>query len=318
MKLQDVEEVIACLGDERRIFRYFKDRYCFDLLVLALQRQQMAQVSVSQLKAGSLARYLQKPILANALKHCGAGVLDINSFGPVEPVQTLPLSITLARWGEGDRGWDQTSRNQCNLVLQLNFDSGHNARYHRLVNPANDYGPFEFYGHPIHKQGRKTLAWVRLDIDFTTGEVLIEEIQNDWLRKAKGVLDRINRRRTRSPQAKPQDVIRTINGSYEDLVTYVETELQPYRALWSEAAMLAAIRFIKDDLGINTVYYHSFDTGIKLKRVGGAPPRSMYTTLPKQFGFELTTEVPAMLATHKHSRRYIKAIEKPSWFRREL
>ncbi len=318
MKLQDVESVIACLGDERRIFHYFKDRYCFDLLALELQRQKIAKVRVSQLKAGSLMRYLQRPILANALKHCSTGVIDINSFGPVESVQTMPLSITLARWGEGDRGWDQTSRNQCNLVLQLNFDSGHDARYHRLVNPVSDSGPFEFYGHPIHKQGRKTLAWVRLDIDFETGEVLIEEIQNDWLRKAKGVLDQINRRRTSIPHAKPQDVFRTINGSYEDLVTYVETELQPYRALWSEAAMLAAIRFIKDDLGINTVYYHSFETGIKLKRVCGVPPRSMYTSLPKQFGFELTNQVPAMLANHKRARRYIKAIEKPSWYRRDI
>lgn len=318
MKSQDVEDVIACLGDERRIFRYFKDRYCFDLLTLDLQRQQLAQVKVAQLKTGPLARYLQKPLLASALKQCGGGVVDVNSFGPVDAVQALPFSITLGRWGDGDRGWDQTSRNQCNLVLQLNFDSGHNARYNRLVKPANAYGPFESYGHPVQQQGHKTLAWVRLDIDFGTGEVLIEEIQNDWLRKAERVLDRINRRRSCSPQAKPQDVIRAINGSYNDLVTYVERELQPYRNLWAEAAMLAAIRFIKDDLGISTVYYHSFDTGIKLKRVGGAPPRSMYTTLPKQFGFELTTEVPEMLATHKHSRRYIKAIKAPSWFRREV
>jgi hypothetical protein len=24
-------------------------------------------------------------------------------------------------WGKAERGWDQTTRNQCNLVLQLNF-----------------------------------------------------------------------------------------------------------------------------------------------------------------------------------------------------
>ncbi|MGK0441829.1 MAG: hypothetical protein ACJA0N_001630, partial [Pseudohongiellaceae bacterium] len=92
--------------------------------------------------------------------------------------------------------------------------------YRRLIKPLDNYGLFEYWGHPVCQAGKKTMAWVR--IDFTTNEVLIEEIQNDWLRKAAGVLARVNRRRVRKPSSKPIDVCRDSEGSYEDLVAYVE------------------------------------------------------------------------------------------------
>ena len=207
------------------------------------------------------------------------------------PSEITPFVLTLNGWGDSDRGWDQTSRNQCNLVLQLNFDGFHMQEYHRLVKPNDHYrdgeGPFEYLGHPVCQKQRKTMSWIRMDIDFSTNEVLIEEIQNDWLRKAE----------------------------YEDLKYYVEQVLTPYQNIWAEASMAAALRFIRDELGISTVFYHSFDTGKKIKAVCGSPPRSMYTQLPKQFGFESTQESPEFLMQDKVSRRYIKSIKNPNWFR---
>ncbi len=47
-----------------------------------------------------------------------------------------------------------------------------------------DDDSFKYTGHPIHKT-RNSIAWARIDLDYLTGEVLIEEIQNDWLRQAK-------------------------------------------------------------------------------------------------------------------------------------
>lgn len=318
MKHDQVVEILACLESERRIFKYFKDRYCFDMIEVEMDRLGRESLKVSEMKSGLLGRFIQKPIVSQALKYCANGIVtkqDIQSFWLEE---VIPFSISLSQWGESDRGWDQTSRNQCNLVLQLNFDSQHDRDYQRLIKPDNDFGPFESWSHPVRRGDRKTLSWIRMDIDFDANEVLIEEIQNDWLRNASGSLARVRQRKKQAPSIKPRDVYRSINGSFEDLNDYVEYRLAPYGKIWAEASMLAALRFIRDELGISTVYYHSFDTGKKLKKVYGDPPRSLYTQLPKQFGFKETTEVPEFLANDKFARRCIKAIDNPSWFRFDL
>lgn len=318
MKHQEVDEVLACLGNERRVFRYFKDRYCFDLMELEMKRRGVASLKIAELKQSRVGRYLNKPGISNALGQFGNGVVKREDLPLLWPWEQTAFTLSLDRWGEGCRGWDQTTRNQANLVIQMNFDGGHQACYQSLVKPNLNYGPFESWCHPVVQGQRKTLAWVRLDIDFDTDEVLIEEIQNDWLRKASRVLERIRRRKRIKPDVRPAELCDEIDGSYEDLERYVENALQPYRTLWAEAAMLAAIRFVSDELGISTLYYHSFVTGQKLKQVTGSPPRSLYTKLPKDFGFQLTHEAPAMLAQSKGTRRRLKAIPNPSWYRMEL
>ncbi|MGH1374669.1 MAG: hypothetical protein ACRBBW_21715 [Cellvibrionaceae bacterium] len=155
-------------------------------------------------------------------------------------------------------------------------------------------------------------------MDFDTDEVLIEEIQNDWLRNASNALASIKSRRAKKPFLKPRDVYGDILGDFEGLERYVEQTLAPYRKIWAEASMLAVLRFIRDELGLSAVYYHSFDTGKKLKGIFGNPPRSMYTQLPKQFGFEETADAPIFLMRDKFSQRCIKAIDNPRWFRRVI
>lgn len=315
MKQEDVNEVLACLGDERRVLYYFKDRYCLDLIDFEMKRQGTDSLKISELKNGTMCRFAQKPIVAQALKDCGSGQYDWYDLQKSYPCDRIPLVLNLTRWGDGDRGWDQTTRNQCNLVLQLNFDGGHVSEYNRRIKPDDDYGPFESWGHPVVGGKRKTLSWVRMDIDFDTGEVLIEEIQSDWLRYAHRALARVKFWRTKRPSLKPNDVYCDIHGKYEDLEHYVERTLKPYRDVWAEASMLAAITFIREELGIATIYYHSFDTGKKVKKICSSPPRSMYTQLPKKFGFELTDQTPEFLKADKFARRCIKAIKNPRWFR---
>lgn len=318
MKRELVEEVLACLGDERRVFRYFRDRYCFDLLEFEMDRQGCESIKVAQLRASSVGRFLEKPVVSKALKHCADGMVSKLDLQTLWEKDQLPFCISLNDWGEADRGWDQTSRNQCNLVLQLNFDRKHDRQYQKLVKPDDDYGPFEYWGHPVQKGDRKTMSWVRMDIDFDTEEVLIEEIQSDWLRTASSTLAHIKSRRVKKPSLKPRDVYGDIHGEFEDLEWYVEQLLAPYKNIWAEASMLAALRFIRDDLGFSTIYYHGFDTGKKLKGVCGSPPRSIYTKLPKKFGFEETGDVPEFLARDKFASRCIKAIDNPHWFRFEV
>ena len=303
MKLEEVEEVIACLGDERRVFHYFKDRYCFDLIEFEMGRQNRDSISVKDLKKGSISRYLQIPIVAQALKYCASGVINKQDLQSLWSNELLPFSITLNKWGEACRDWDQTSRNQCNLVLQINFDGKHDELYRRFIRPDDEYGPFEYWGHPVHKNNRKTMSWIRMDIDFSTDEVLIEEIQNDWLRKSSEALNYLRKRRVKEPSLIPSEVYGDIGGDYENLEYYVEQILAPYRKIWAEASMLVALRFIRDELGISTIYYHSFDTGKKLKNVCGAPPRSMYTQLPRKFGFEETETAPEFLTKDSFARR---------------
>ncbi len=276
-------------------------------------------LTIGELQKSCLSRLLPKELVRNALNHCGNGKLNKSDLKIFWPSETTPFVLTLNDWGDSDRGWDQTSRNQCNLVLQLNFNGFHIQEYNRLVKP-NDYyrdgeGPFEYLGHPVCQEQRKTLSWVRMDIDFSTNEVLIEEIQNDWLRKAKRKLQAVKLRRLKRPTVKPNQVFADIGAEYEDLQQYVEQVLTPYQTIWAEASMSAALRFIRDELGISTVFYHSFDTGKKIKAVSGSPPRSIYTQLPKQFGFESTQESPEFLMQDKVSRRYIKSIRDPHWFR---
>ena len=315
MKREDVNEVLSCLGDDRRVLHYFKDRYCLDLIDFEMKRQGTEALRVSELKGGPLSRFSNKPIVAQALKDCGNGKFARYDLQKAYPVERIPFVLNLAGWGDGNRYRDQTTRNQCNLVLQVNFDGGHVKEYNRRIKPDDDYGPFEFWGHPVIEGKRKTLAWVRMDVDFDTGEVLIEEVQSDWLRNAERALARVKFRRVTRPSIKPNDVISGIHGRYEDLEYYVERSLKPYREVWAEASMLAAIKFIREDLGVSTIYYHSFETGKKIKRVCGSPPRSMYTQLPKTFGFDLTEQAPDFLSADKFARRCIKAVKNPRWFR---
>lgn len=318
MKQKEVDEIISCLNSERRVFYYFKDRYCFDLVDMEMSFKKQEYVKIAELKSGYLKRILQNETVSKSLKNCGSGILKKSDIPLFWSHDALAFNLSLARWGDSDRGWDQTSRNQCNLVLQLNFSRQHDEEYSRLVKPTDEYGPFECWSHPVREGDRNTMSWIRMDINFDTNEVLIEEIQNDWLRNASAILKCIKKRRVEKPKLKPKELYYEIAGEFCDLEYYVNHTLATYQKIWAEASMLAALNFIRFDLGVSNVYYHSFDTGNKLKDVCGSPPKSLYTKLPKQFGFELTETPPDLLINHSFSRRCIKAIENPNWYYRAI
>ena len=80
-----------------------------------------------------------------------------------------------------------------------------------------------------------------------------------------------------------------------------------YAAIWAEAMLWASIHFIRETLGLRQVFYHSENGGRLLKGIRwSAPPRSLYTDLPRRFCLAPTREVPSFLAEDKQVRRLLQ------------
>ena len=64
------------------------------------------------------------------------------------------------------------------------------------------------------------------------------------------------------------------------------------------------------------VYYHTFKTGIRFKNIAWtAPPRSLYTDLPRKFCFRETTQAPMFLKKCKHRTVQSRLKDKSNrWF----
>lgn len=310
------EEVIACLPNGRTVFHYFKDRFALMLL-----RQLIGSgARVADLKSGRYGALLARPPVKRALAGCGRGWLDAQALDLVWGTDARAFLLTLGQWGGSRSRWQQTSRRGWNLVLQLNFSSEHDRRYRRLVRPLRD-AMLNGYGHPVMREGRRdlfreTLAWARIDLDFSSNEALIEEIQSDWVRRA-AVLLRHARGRLRSGEG--LDTWYGAEGDPRAVVEYVEGVLAPYKALWAEAMLAVSIDFIHRELGIDTIYYHEFETGCRVKNIQDTrPPRSLYTTLPRHFCFDRTTQAPTFLMADRQFCRRYRKVTRPAWQRLDL
>ena len=295
----EVQEIIDCLPRGRTPFYYFKDRYALMLMRLAFEKP----VSKGAIREAGLGRLLEKPVVKAAMGACGSGNVSAEICDFYWPDDYVCYLLKLGVWGSRDRWSDQTSRCGYNLVLQLNFSTEHTDRYYELVDPDRKH-PFEYSGHPISRSGRRTLAWSRMDIDLGRGEALIEEIQNDWLHRAQGA-------RRYAARLSGDIPMWGITVCAEKVVEYVDTVLAPHLKLWDEAMLAATIWFLREEIGIRRIYYHTHEHGAQLKRIRwGLPPRSLYTSLPRRFCFETTEEAPEFLlryAKRGKARRLLNA-----------
>ena len=74
---------------------------------------------------------------------------------------------------------------------------------------------------------------------------------------------------------------------------YFQQALRPHLKMWDEATLFAAVWFIRYELGIKKIFYHTYEGGNLLKGLEGwPPPRSLYTKLPRKFCFQETSETP--------------------------
>ncbi len=307
-----LDEVIACLPKDRTLFRYARDDYA----LMLLSRVAGDGLRIGEIRQSAFGRLLGKPTVRTLLAAKGDGMVSRSDFDYACLEGRQDFLLTLGRWNEDLRGDNQTSRHSGNLVLQVNFNSSHDREFMRVVGPSGRED-FLGWGHPVLQAGerryfRHTMAWVRMDVDFETDEVLIEEVQTDWLRDARWYLRSLEwYAENNRDQLKDQ----VVNGKVDAAVNYVRETLAPYFRLWDEAALTAAINFVVDELGIISIYYHSYETGNVLKKIRySQPPRSLYSDLPRRFCFRLTDEMPAMLARSRAAKRKLKRVQKPRWY----
>jgi len=271
-----LESIIDVLPRGRTVFYYYKDRYALLLLEYVVR----AGCRVADLKQGDFAGLLKKPMVQDVLARCPGGRIERRDLQVAWPRETFGYRLTLSRWPRAEkwrRNWHQTTRRGVNLVLQLNFALPSSRRFRAAVERGDARAPWD--SHPIADGAEVTLAWARLDVDLDTGEGLIEEIQSDWVRQQAYR----SAARLRDPDSR----------SWYD---YVDRVLLPCARLWDEAMLSATIWFLCSELGLRRIFYHSFESGSRLKHIAWRkPPRSLYSRLPRRFCFRLTHNGPLFI-----------------------
>jgi len=311
----EFDRIHATLDKGRSPFRYYRDFYALYLLSQACQES----ASLSQLRSTPLGKLLNKPAAQPLLSMCGDGKITPERINYQWQEPSLPFLITAGCW-HGESDWSQVSRKGCNLVLRLNFTAEHDRTFRRLLRTDED----DFFGngfHPIMKRGdrsyyRETLAWARLDVDLERGEVLIEEIQSDWVRD-------VNALKTDLKGLKKAERYFTWYGHKIDTAQaqkYIDHVFSPYAQVWDQAMLCATIRFCVEELKIRQFWYHTWETGAVIKRIcrNDSPPKSLYSRLPKQFCFKQEASMPDMLKRRDISRRIKKSNIQPQFFRLAL
>jgi hypothetical protein len=296
-----LDEITACLRQERTIFYYFRDRYALLLLQWAVGQGR----SMRELRHSQFAGLLNKPTLRNWLSRMGKSRLEPADLDRVWGSPTQAYRVTMGQWPleseKWSKGYHQTTRPGHNLVLQLNFSMSHNRELNAIVGAEARDEVWTI--HPVAGGNELTMAWARLDIDLETDEALIEEIQSDWIRDAT----------THGRWGRQFD-------SYRPWAKYADRVLWPHARLWPETMLSAALWFLHREIGIRRIFYHTYESGVFLKNLGAdRPPRSLYTDLPRKFCFRHTHSSPLFLRDIRHRviRRYLRDPE-TRWFVLEL
>lgn len=307
-------EILACLSQERTCYHYFKDRYALQLLGYAAG----TGTTIDTLRSSRYGRLLNKPLVRQLLAKCGDGRIDRERIEACWQDPLLPFLLTVGMWGS-KRGWqdNQTSRPGYNLVLRLNFSHDHDRRFLKLFAPYHWCDSLNnYWGHPVMKSGerryyRQTLAWARLDVDLENGEALIEEIQTDWVREANDA-----RRCLPNCDSCGREVRNEYCRRIEKARRYLDEVLKPYSTVWDEAMLSAALLFLREELGLSRVWYHTWRSGNALKGIGNrwAPPHSLYQKLPQRFCFSETDCMPQMLRSRASEKRLRKARVEPRFY----
>ncbi|WAC19730.1 hypothetical protein OVA24_21155 [Luteolibacter sp. SL250] len=289
MKQDEAEELLSLLPGGRTLFTYGKDGYAISLLRMGMER-----ACHEELKKTSLGRLFEKPQIRTWLGSLGKKAITPGDLDMLWPQETETYRLTAGLYG----GWSQTTRKgnrAWNIVLQLNLNS-HDVEWMNRIQPERDRDPFERRFHPIHRGLHRTLAWARIDLDWSTGEALIEEIQNDRLREVRWDVDRILSQQLTTVRVRGVEIDAAL------VLRYWNERLRLSRQFWDEAMLCAAIRFIVEELGIRRIWYHSPVSGARLKNVKDAPV-SLYTDLPRRFCFEKTAELPKFVRRPKRRHR---------------
>lgn len=311
-----LKEVKECLCGERTLFYYHPDQYAIYLMQRLLTGR--PRVAINALRNSPWAGLLRRPALQDVVSQCGAGYLSHeilqlvynNILAGQFSAGSEPYVLTLGEWG-GKNGWawNQTSRPGKNLVLQLNLSKAWAVRFRRVT--GKSVSEFFDSSHPVSETRTVTLAWARLDLDFDTDEALIEEVQSDLVRD----IMRMQKRAELAKRRGSKVFHYYYSVEVEGFLDFAHAFLRRFKKHWQEVMLSAAIGFVFDELGLSRLYYHSFETGNKMKNLRwSCPPRSLYTDLPKKFCFGETEEAPTFLRQDKRLKRKLKTLQGGRWF----
>ncbi len=286
MTQQEIDWIKSCLP-EQMIYPYFKDKYVLDLI----RHSYSEKVSIAELKQSKFNRYLNKPIVKRWLSTCGSGEIDLEKQDHVWVENTRFMRLSIGEWGEDQRwkkgNYHQVSRPELNLVLQVNFDSSHDLKFYQNIGKENRF----LFGNSYHPENEKlnTLGWLRLDIDLDNGEALIEEVQSDWVKDVSEYEVKLN--------TKPFDPnCSCLACEKPHAVRHYVEFFNQYKRIWDELILSAGLWFLVNQLGVTNVWYHSFGSSKHYKMMPhySLPPKSIYSKLPKKFGFNKVEEVPGL------------------------
>ena len=307
MHKQLLEEMLYCLSDDRHTYYYFKDKYCMFLLNHYIKEE----TTVRNIKNSHLARFCNKPLVKEWLANQGQKIITPEMVETMWSSEMFHFTLTLGEWGGGDACWQQTARTGFNLVVQLNFSRNHDRLYSKVMDSESGYNPFVCESHPINGV-RNTVAWARLDISEDLTEVLIEEVQNDWLRYAWNDYKRL----VNDPNAS-RLIDFGFKPNWNRLEAYFNQVIKPLISIWDEAILCATLEYIVNHIGAEKVYMYDHMTGLALKSMYySQPPKSLYTQLPRKFGFERTVDAPRFIQNNREVIRKLKKIKKklmPQW-----
>lgn len=309
MESHILAEVLECLRGERTIFTYYRDAYAAYLLRRVIADK--SSVTLRELQHSRWSKLLKRPPIRDLMARCGDGYLRQVHLAEVWCESAEPFVLTVGAWGGArpDR-WYQVSRPGCNLVLQLNLSNKWHQEFRAIVGePANAYFGF---CHPLSRSRAMTLAWARLDFDLRTSEVLVEEIQTDLVRDIGSM-----QREAHCALADKADHFYYYGNSINAIrfCRFAERFMHAFKKTWHEAMMAATVSFVFDELGVENLFYHTFETGNVLKNIHyRQPPRSLYCDLPEKFCFEETDSAPVFLQKDRHVRRKLKKSKDCRWF----
>ncbi|MEM7164750.1 MAG: hypothetical protein AAF581_04760 [Planctomycetota bacterium] len=318
MQEETLQEVLEVIGHERRAFPYFRGRYALLLLSDFIGNG----CRVSDVRRSHLRQLLEKPVVKDFLAGSGSW-LTRDRIAGYWPSTDEQYSVTFGQWGDAseywDRGCDQTCRRGLNLVVQLNFSGRHDALFRTLQSQFGE-SDYNDSGHPVHKSGLLTLAWARIDFAEDFAEALIEEVQSDWIERATNDLRAYGALRF---ERAGRSFVNWGRGRLQvrEILERYEQELRRHARLWQEAVLAAAIEVIRSEFCCREVYYHTVDSNRHMKDFCKwfAPPRSVYTELPRRFCFEKVRRPPRFLArTADGFARYKLNRCRPAWHRLPL
>lgn len=294
-------EMIRRILPSEMPFPYYPDRESPWLLAQHLK----ADAPVAALRAQPFGKLLDRPLVKPLVASCGGhlrprDVLPLahadrairwpdltpaaqRALDPVFAHAWLDFTLSFDTWGTG-RNWQdaQISRKGGNLVIQLGFPSEH-ARVFGAQFDRSKRRKLEYSGHPVRLDGAPTLAWARVDLDLDTGTALIEEVQTDWLRA-------VTWEKVRMARDGAQDRELKVMIAYEQALT------ARYARIWPKVMLLATLYLLREEFAVRQVWMHQPEAGRALKSIPGrAPPRSLYTSLPRAFCMTATKGAPPFL-----------------------